>query len=61
MMKEYINKVGESIPNTLKISQRSECITDQNTLFFFGFFEYTGFRGFFKKVQQGIKARSWQK
>ncbi len=61
-MIDFINAVGESIPNTLKIGEQREVIKDNYTLRFFGFYEYTGFSNFFKKVWQGVKARNtWAK
>lgn len=57
-MKDYINKVGESIPNVLRIAQTKEVIEDKSTLILYGFFEDTGFKGFFKKIKQGIKSRT---
>jgi|TARA_R110001583_G_scaffold105589_1_gene253548 hypothetical protein len=57
-MKDYINKVGESIPNVLRIAQTKEVIKDKSSLILYGFFEDTGFKGFFKKIKQGIKART---
>ena len=61
-MKEYINKVGNAIPNILIVAQSKEQIKDQNTLFLYGYFQETGLRGFWKKVSQGIKALNlWHK
>ena len=57
-MKEYINKVGESIPNTLQIARSKEVINDTYGLVLYGYYEETGFRGFFKKIRQGLKAQS---
>jgi hypothetical protein len=57
-MKDYINKVGESIPNVLRIAQTKELIKDKSSLILYGYFEDTGFKGFFKKIKQGIKARN---
>jgi hypothetical protein len=57
-MKQYINKVGESIPNVLRIAQTKEVIKDKSSLILYGYFEDTGFKGFFKKIKQGIKARN---
>ena len=56
-MKDYINKVGESIPNVLRVAQSKEIIQDKNSLIWYGYYEDTGFRGFFKKIKQGVKAR----
>lgn len=56
-MIDYINKVGESIPHTLRRAQSHEAITDTNSLVLYGYYEDTGFRGFWRKVKQGLKAR----
>tara|TARA_Y100001972_G_scaffold129285_1_gene196111 strand:- start:8718 stop:8897 length:180 start_codon:yes stop_codon:yes gene_type:complete len=58
-MIQYLNKVGESIPNTLKLAQNNEVIKDTYTLQLYGYYEYTGLRGFFKKVKQAIKANKY--
>ena len=57
-MKNYINKVGESIPSVLRVAQSKEVIQDKNSLILYGYYEDTGFRGFFKKIKQGVKARN---
>ena len=57
-MKDYINKVGESIPSVLRVAQTKEVIQDKNSLILYGYYEDTGFRGFFRKIIQGIKART---
>jgi|TARA_R110000822_G_scaffold77682_3_gene186409 hypothetical protein len=57
-MKNYINKVGESIPNVLRVAQSKEVIQDKNSLILYGYYEDTGFKGFFKKIKQGVKARN---
>tara|TARA_R100001594_G_C4008687_1_gene256422 strand:+ start:395 stop:574 length:180 start_codon:yes stop_codon:yes gene_type:complete len=56
-MIEYLDKVGKSIPHTLRMAQTKEVIKDTNTLLLYGYYEDTGFRGFFRKIKQGIKAR----
>jgi len=56
-MIEYLNSVGKTIPNTLQIARHHEVIKDTYTLQLYGYYEDTGFRGFFKKIRQGIKAR----
>ncbi len=56
-MKDYINKVGQSIPNVLRMAQTKEVIEDKNSLILYGYYEDTGFRGFLRKIIQGIKAR----
>jgi len=57
-MKQYINNVGKSMPYTLKLAQEREVIKDNYSLILYGYFEYTGFKGFWRKVKQGIKARN---
>tara|TARA_R110000824_G_scaffold397320_2_gene599976 strand:- start:313 stop:492 length:180 start_codon:yes stop_codon:yes gene_type:complete len=57
-MKDYINKVGKSIPKVLRVAQSNEIIQNKNSLILYGYYEDTGFRGFFKKIKQGIKARN---
>mgnify|MGYP003657262286 CR=1 FL=1 len=60
-MIKYIDNVGKSIPYSLRMAQEREIIKDNNSLVLYGYYEYTGFKGFFKKVKQGIKAYTWQK
>jgi hypothetical protein len=55
-MIEYLNSVGKTIPKTIQIARQNEIIKDTYTLQLYGYYEYTGFRGFFKKVKQAIKA-----
>lgn len=57
-MIQYLNNVGKTIPNTLRFAQTSEVIKDTYGLVLYGYYEDTGFRGFFKKIRQGIKART---
>ncbi len=56
-MKQYIDNVGKTIPKTLRFSQHIEIIKDTYSLLLYGYYEDTGWRGFFKKVKQGIKAK----
>jgi hypothetical protein len=57
-MKEYIDKVGQSIPNTLQLARSKEVIRDTYGLILYGYYEDVGFKSFFKKIKQGIKAKS---
>jgi hypothetical protein len=57
-MKKYIDNVGKSMPYTLKLAQEKEVIQDNYSLILYGYYQYTGLRGFWKKVRQGIKARN---
>lgn len=56
-MKEYIDKVGHSIPNTLQLARSREVIRDTYGLILYGYYEDVGFKSFFKKIKQGIKAK----
>ena len=56
-MIQYLNNVGKTIPNTLRFAQTTEVIKDTYGLVLYGYYEDTGFRGFFRKIKQGIKAR----
>jgi len=56
-MIQYINNVGKSIPFTLKLAQKKEIIKDNYSLILYGYFEDTGFKGFWRKFKQGLKAR----
>jgi hypothetical protein len=56
-MIQYLNNVGKTIPNTLRFAQTTEVIKDTYGLVLYGYYKDTGFRGFFKKIRQGIKAR----
>ena len=40
------------------LAQEKEVIEDNYSLILYGYYQYTGLRGFFKKVRQGIKARN---
>ena len=48
-MIDYINKVGQTIPQTLKLAQTHEVIKDTYTLQLYGYYEEVGFKRFFKK------------
>ena len=54
-MIDYINKVGQTIPQTLKLAQDHEVIEDTYTLQLYGYYEEVGFKRFFKKIKQGVK------
>ena len=51
-MKQYIDNVGKSMPYTLKLAQEREVIKDNYSLILYGFYQYTGFKGFWRKVKQ---------
>ena len=47
-----------TIPKIIKLGTMSDHKTyTKETIRFYGYFEETGFSGFFKKVYMGIKAR----
>ena len=48
----------ETIPKIIKLGTMSDKKTyTKQTIRFYGYFEETGFTGFFRKVVMGIKAR----
>tara|TARA_R110000822_G_scaffold764_11_gene3426 strand:+ start:913 stop:1098 length:186 start_codon:yes stop_codon:yes gene_type:complete len=58
MRKNYTKNMFHTIPKIIKLGNVSEKRTYTNeTIRFYGYFENTGFKGFFSKVWMGIKAR----
>lgn len=58
MKKNYMKNMFETIPKIIKLGTMSDKKTyTKETIRFYGYFEETGFTGFFKKVYMGIKAR----
>jgi hypothetical protein len=53
----YIDKVGKTILPMLRMARRSETVKDTQTLHLYGYYEYTGLRGLWRKLRLGIKAR----
>ena len=50
---------GSLIPLCIECEKAvKEVIEDNYSLILYGYYQYTGLRGFFKKVRQGIKARN---
>jgi len=47
-----------TVPKIIKLGTMSDSKTyTKETIRFYGYYEETGFKGFFKKVYMGIKAR----
>ena len=58
MKKHYIKNMFITIPKIIKLGTMSDKKTyTKETIRFYGYFEETGFTGFFKKVYMGIKAK----
>ena len=58
MRKHYIKNMFITIPKIIKLGTMSDHKTyTKETIRFYGYFEETGFTGFFRKVVMGIKAR----
>ena len=58
MKKNYVKNMFITIPKIIKLGTMSDKKTyTKETIRFYGYFEETGFKGFFRKVLMGIKAR----
>lgn len=58
MRKNYVKNMFITVPKIIKLGNMSDSKTyTKETIRFFGYFEDTGFKGFFRKVYMGIKAR----
>tara|TARA_R110000751_G_scaffold217509_2_gene320549 strand:+ start:301 stop:486 length:186 start_codon:yes stop_codon:yes gene_type:complete len=58
MKKQYVKNMFITIPKIIQLGNIPEKRTyTKETIRFYGFFEETGFKGFFRKVYMGIKAR----
>lgn len=53
----YINTVGKTILPMIRMARKVECIKDTYTLHLYGFNEYRGTRGIWKKVRMALKAK----
>jgi len=53
----YINKMFSTVPKIIKLGTLSDSKTyTKETIRFYGYYEETGFKGFFKKLYMGIKS-----
>lgn len=58
MKKNYVKNMFITIPKIIKLGTLNDSKTyTKETIRFYGYFEETGFKGFFKKLVMGIKAR----
>ncbi|QDP64153.1 MAG: hypothetical protein Unbinned2250contig1000_12 [Prokaryotic dsDNA virus sp.] len=58
MRKNYTKNMFHTIPKIIKLGTLSDHRTyTKETIRYFGFYEDTGFKGFFRKVLMGIKAK----
>ena len=60
-MRQYIDNLGKAIPNVIQMGLSDEYISSEESLMFYGFFNLTGMRGFFRKLRIGIIARCLKK
>lgn len=49
--------MAKAIPNIITLGRMAPRSYDADTSVFYGFYEYSGFTGFFRKVYMGIKMR----
>lgn len=56
-MKDKVNKYGGVIISTIKLGHLHKQSNTTDDLIFYGYYEYTGIKGFWKKVKMGIKIK----
>ena len=57
-MRDKVNKYGPMIISTIKLGQLHKEIKTTDDLVFYGYYEYTGLRKFWKKVRMVTKIKS---
>lgn len=58
-MKRYIENMTKAIPSIIQLGMDDEHIGSKESLRFYGFFHFRGFKGFWYKLRIGIK-QIWQ-
>jgi len=53
----YVANMGLAVPNIIRLGTLTNGPFTRDTIRFYGFYEYTGWSGFLRKVLMGIKAR----
>lgn len=56
-MKHEVNKYGGVITSAIKLGQLHKQTNTTDDLIFYGYYEYTGIKGFWKKVRMGTKIK----
>lgn len=56
-MRKYITNTAKAIPHILELGRLGEFVSDEQTARFYGLHEYTGVRGFWRKVRIYKKAK----
>ena len=57
-MRDKVNKYGPMIISTIKLGQLHKEIKTTDDLVFYGYYEYTGFKNFWKKLRMVTKIKS---
>ena len=57
-MIDKVNKYGPVVISTIKLGQLHKEIKTTDDLVFYGYYEYTGFKNFWKKLRMSIKIKS---
>ena len=57
-MRDKVNKYGPVVISTIKLGQLHKEIKTTDDLVFYGYYEYTGLRNFWKKVRMVTKIKS---
>ncbi len=56
-MKHEVNKYGSIITSAIKLGQLNKQSISTDDLVFYGYYEYTGFKKFWRKVRMALKIR----
>mgnify|MGYP003151397772 CR=1 FL=1 len=51
-------RFSRGIPRVIELGKHNTGVKTTDALHFYGYYEYTGWRGFFRKVRLGIKQRT---
>ena len=57
-MIDKVNKYGSVITAAIKLGQLNKQTNTTDDLVFYGYYEYTGFKNFWKKLRMAIKIKS---
>lgn len=55
MIRNYIHNVTKALPHIITMGQQGTFVEDEQTARWYGLYEYTGWRGFWRKLRITIK------
>lgn len=56
-MRDRVNTYGPVITGALRLGAQRKPMSSTDGLVFYGYYEYTGFRGMWRKIKLGIRHR----